>query len=452
MERDAAVIGAGAAGLAAALRLVRAGARVTVYEREARAGGRMRTETLDGARVDVGVQLVSSSHTSLMALAQQVGGRELLKRSPGRDALWRKGRANPITYGSIASMVASSALPTTLKLKMGGRYLPFLTKNARTLDANDPAGSGGVVHDGESIGAWGERELGSEFVELLAYPLLAAYYGAVPEETSAGVYHGLARMGLDVSVFGASGGFGALADAWLSAVESAGARYLAATEVTRIDAAVDGVRLTTSAGEARHDAVVLAVPAPIAARLLSGAGIDGPGGAAIAEWLTQVRVTPTLTVAYRMDGAFPGDYFGLSFPRGDLIGDRVVALCIQSRKLPGLVPAGGDALVALPAPAAAASLLAMEDAAAADAMLTSLERAVSGIRKHVKSAHVTRYDHGYTIFYPGYLRHLTRFDPAWLPARVTLAGDYMLAPSVEGAVRSGERAAERVLAQPAPSG
>jgi protoporphyrinogen/coproporphyrinogen III oxidase len=457
MERDVAVIGAGAAGLAAALRLVRAGARVTVYEREARAGGRMRTETLGGARVDVGVQLVSSSHTSVMALAQQVGGRELLKHSPGRDALWRKNRANPITYGSIASMVASSALPTTLKLKMGSRYLPFLTKKARTLDANDPAGSGGVAHDGESIGAWGERELGSEFVELLAYPLLAAYYGAVPEQTSAGVYHGLARMGMDVSVFGASGGFGALADAWLSAAESGGARYLAATNVTRIDAADDGVRLTTSAGEARHDAVVLAVPAPIAARLLSGAGIggagnNGSGAAAIAAWLTQVRVTPTLTVAYRMDGVFPGDYFGLSFPRGDSIGDRVVALCIQSRKLPGLVPAGGDALVALPAPAAAASLLAMDDAAAADAMLTSLERAVSGIRKHVKSVHVTRYDHGYTIFYPGYLRHLTRFDPAWLPARVTLAGDYMLAPSVEGAVRSGERAAERVLAQPAPSG
>ena len=446
MERDTAVIGAGAAGLAAALRLVRAGVRVTVYEREARAGGRMRTETLDGARVDVGVQLVSSSHTSLMAVARQLGGSDLLRRSPGRDALWRKGRANPITYGSLASMVASAALPTALKLKMGSRYLPFLTTKARTLDANDPGGSGGAAHDMESIGTWGERELGSDFVELLAYPLLAAYYGAVPEQTSAGVYHALAKMGMDVSVYGAAGGFGALADAWLSAVESAGARYVTATEVTSIDAAGDGVRLATSAGEARHDAVVVAAPAPVAARLLSGDSIAGAGGEGIGEWLDQVRVTPTLTVAYRMDGPFPGDYFGLSFPRGSAIGDRVVALCIQSRKLPGLVPAGGDALVALPAPAATPSLLAMDDAAAADAMLGSLEEAVTGIRKHVKSAHVTRYDHGYTIFHPGYLRHLTRFDPAWLPPHVCLAGDYMIAPSVEGAVRSGERAAERLLA------
>ncbi|MGH7448719.1 MAG: FAD-dependent oxidoreductase, partial [Longimicrobiales bacterium] len=65
---------------------------------------------------------------------------------------------------------------------------------------------------------------------------------------------------------------------------------------------------------------------------------------------------------------------------------------------------------------------------------------------HVTSAHVFRYDHGYTIFPPGYLGHIARFDDAWLPARVALAGDYLIAPTVEGAVRSGERAARRVLA------
>ncbi|MGH7464827.1 MAG: FAD-dependent oxidoreductase, partial [Longimicrobiales bacterium] len=259
MSKDIAVIGAGAAGLAAALRLTEAGARVTVYERAGRAGGRMRTETLDGARVDVGVQMVSSSHTSVFDLTRAAGAHELLRRSPGRDAVWRKGRANPITYGSVASMVTSSALPAMLKLKMGGRYLPFLTTQARTLEANDPAGSGGVEHDDESIGAWGRRELGSDFVELLVYPLLAAYYGALPEQTSAGVYHALARMGMDVSVYAAAGGFGALAEAWLAAAEAAGARYAAATEVVSLDASDAGVRVMTSAGGAQHDAVVIAV-------------------------------------------------------------------------------------------------------------------------------------------------------------------------------------------------
>jgi oxygen-dependent protoporphyrinogen oxidase len=237
---DIAVIGAGPAGLSAAWRLVEAGARVTIYEAAARAGGRMRTETMEGALVDTGVQLVSTSHTALFELAQSVKARELLRSSPGRDAVWRKGRANPITYGSVASMATSSALPAMLKLKVVGKYLPFLTTRARTLEANDPSGSGGVDHDAESIGEWGRRELGDDFVELLVYPLLAAYYGATPEDTSAGVYHALARMGMDVSVYGATGGFGTLAGALLGAAESAGAVYAPATEVTRVDATSDG--------------------------------------------------------------------------------------------------------------------------------------------------------------------------------------------------------------------
>lgn len=447
-SRDIAVVGAGAAGLAAALKLSRAGARVTLYERGVRAGGRMRTETIDGARVDVGVQLVSSAHTALFALAQRTDSRDLLQRSPGRDALWRKGRANPITYGSVTSMVASAALPTTLKLRMGSRYLPFLTARARTLDANDPARSGGADHDGESIGAWGERELGSDFVELLAYPLLAAYYGAEPEHTSAGVYHALARMGMDVSVYGAVGGFGALADAWLATAEAAGVRYASATDVTSVATANDRVTLSTGSGEAQHDAVVLAVPAPAASRLLESGGAasaDANGKTALSGWLERVRVVPTLSVAYRMDKPFPGDYFGLSFPRGDGAGDNVVALCIQGRKLDGLVPPGGDALVALPAPSVTASLLERDDAGVADTMLASLERAVPGISKRVLSASVFRYEHGYTIFDPGYLQHLAAFDPELLPSRVALAGDYLQAPSVEGAVRSGEKAAALLL-------
>jgi protoporphyrinogen/coproporphyrinogen III oxidase len=270
------------------------------------------------------------------------------------------------------------------------------------------------------------------------YPLLAAYYGALPESTSAGVYHALARIGIDVTVYAAAGGFGALADAWLASIESAGCRYVTATEVTRVESESEDVRLQTAAGEVRHDAAIVAVPAGRAAQLVTGSELG--------VWLSRVRVEPTLTVAYRMDRAFPGDYFGLSFPRESETGRSVVALCIQSRKLAGLVPGGGDALVALPAPHATAALLQLDDDAAAAAVLAAVEPSVPGISKHVSSAHVYRYDDGYTIFPPGYLRHLTRFETAWLPPRVELAGDYLLAPSVEGAVRSGERAAERVLA------
>src|SRR5690606_20802833 len=165
---DVAVVGAGPAGLAAGWALAAAGARVTLYERRAGVGGRMRTDELDGARVDAAVQLLGSYYRETFRLAAEVGAGGLLVRSPGRDALWRGGRAHALTYGSVTSMAASGALPAGLKLRLAARYLPFLTRQTG-LDPSDPAGTAGDGAERESIAEWGRRELGDDFVELLAY-------------------------------------------------------------------------------------------------------------------------------------------------------------------------------------------------------------------------------------------------------------------------------------------
>ena len=435
-----AVVGAGAAGLAAAWWLSAAGERVTLYDAAPRAGGVLCTETLDGARVDVGVQLLSSTYSTVFELAREAGAEALLRRSPGRDALWRRGRAHSLAYGSVASMALSTALPIALKLRLAAKYVPYLTTQARGLDANDPANSGGTVFDGESIGAWGERELSTDFVELLVYPLVAAYYGAAPEEMSAAMYHALARVGMDVSLYGCVGGFGALVEALMSTLAQRGVQFLPAQQVTRAQAVDGGVDIAANGVHTRYEGAVLAVAANRVARVLDA---DGE----LRAWLDAVRERSTLTIAYRTDRPFPGDYFGLSFPRTTRPGARIAALCIQSRKLAGLVPAGGDALVALPAPAAVAELWERSDDEAAAALLASVEEAVRGVDRHVTSMHVQRFEDGCTVFTPGHLRRLRAFHDAWLPAGIALAGDYLVAPTVEGAMRSGQRAARRLLDQ-----
>jgi protoporphyrinogen/coproporphyrinogen III oxidase len=430
-----AVIGAGPAGLAAAWTLAEAGLRPVLYDAAPRAGGMLRTDQLDGVHVDVGVQLVGSPHTALFDLARRAGAGSLLRKSPGHDALWRRGRAHGITYGSVASMVASGALPMTLKLKLASRYVPFLKTQARRLDVNDPAGSGGAEYDDESIGAWGRRELGDDFVELLVYPLLAAYYGALPEETGAGIYHALARAGMDVSVYGVAGGFGALADALVTALEARGAHFELGSAVRSVRALRGGGVLVD--GE-RFAGAVVAVAANRAAALLDAEG-------ELAAWLDGVVERSALTVAYRLDRAAPGDWFGLSFPRTTEPGRRIAVACAMSRKLPGLVPQGGDAVVVLPAPHALPGLLSRSDDDVAATLLADLDSVLPGIGRRVRSHRVYRHDDAYTVFGPGHVKRLLRYDASWLPPGVALAGDYLVAPTVEGAVRSGIRAAARVL-------
>src|SRR5699024_8694028 len=137
-------------------------------------------------------------------------------------------------------------------------------------------------------------------------------------------------------------------------------------------------------------------------------------------------------------------FFGLSFPRHEGPGERVAAICLQGRKNAELNAPSRSGIVVLPTPDEAAS------ATTADPR-TTLERLLPAVRNSlpdagaVLRARVFRHPGGSTIFYPGYLGHLQRFDPGWLPDRIALAGDYLTAPTVEGAVRSGFRAADSVL-------
>lgn len=79
------VIGAGLAGLAAALSCAKAGRRVAVYEQGPAAGGRCRSyfDRGLGVRIDNGNHLLLSGNTATMAYLEQIGARDTLI-GPGR--------------------------------------------------------------------------------------------------------------------------------------------------------------------------------------------------------------------------------------------------------------------------------------------------------------------------------------------------------------------------------
>lgn len=437
---DVAVVGGGPAGLAAAWELSGSGARVTIYERRQVAGGWLRTEELDGARADVGAQLLAGHYRETVRLAGEVGATDLLVRAPGKDALWRGGRGHVLSYGSVASLAVSSALPTALKFRLASRYLPYLKRHAALLDPNEPVRAASL--DGESIAEWGQRELGPEFVELMVYPQLAAFYGCTPEETSAAFYHTLANSGLQVQVYGIQGGLGELAAAVVRSLEGRGARVRTGVEVSAVRVGGDGVEVGWGDGAARHDAVVVALPAPMAARTLA---IEGP----VKEWLAGVRASVSASLALLIDRLLSTGYFGLSFPRSEPPGGRAAALCVESQKGAALATGRQDTIVVYPAPAIASRVVDATPREVLDLLLPAVEQALPGIRARVIRAKVYKYRDGGTLFYPGYLTHLRSFRSDWLPDRLALAGDYLVAPTIEGAVRSGRRAAAHLLRGPA---
>ena len=73
MPSTVAVVGAGWAGLATAVRACEAGHRVSVYEMAARAGGRARSVEVDGLTLDNGQHILIGAYTRTLALMRTVG-------------------------------------------------------------------------------------------------------------------------------------------------------------------------------------------------------------------------------------------------------------------------------------------------------------------------------------------------------------------------------------------
>jgi oxygen-dependent protoporphyrinogen oxidase len=436
-----AVVGGGPAGLSAARRLQRAGARVVVFEAEGWLGGRTRTDRLDGFTIDAGAQLFGSMFARVFDLVRDAGLEDQLVRTSGRDALWRAGRAHEVVYGSVGSMLASGGLPWRTKMRLGTTYVPFLQRHSDALDLHSPELAAAAGLDRESIAQWGLRVMDADFTEHLVYPQLSAYYGALPEETSAGLYHTLANYGIDVTVHALRDGAGSLCEHLAERVRASGGEVRAGRRVSEVEIGVAGVRLSTAEGSEDFAGVVVAVPAPTALEILRGA--PDP----LVDWLRGVRYRPAVTLALLLDRPLGTRYFGLSFARE--ASRSVVAACVEENKVSSMVPAGAGLLVAFARPDVAPGLVEEEPRQILDAMLPDLRRAFPGIDESITRARVYRWRVGNPVFYPGFLERLGEFRRRELEGggRAAVAGDYQYVSSVEGAVTAGAAAAERLVAR-----
>ncbi|MFD3412075.1 flavin monoamine oxidase family protein [Streptomyces cyaneofuscatus] len=128
---DVVVIGAGLAGLAAARRLADAGHAVRVVEARERAGGRVWTvPTRHGSTVDGGAQFVGPTQTRMYALAAEFGVPVLPTHRQGDSIFWYGG--DPIRYA------VDSPLPPGLGGAAVDRAIAEIDALARDFPVGEP--------------------------------------------------------------------------------------------------------------------------------------------------------------------------------------------------------------------------------------------------------------------------------------------------------------------------
>jgi oxygen-dependent protoporphyrinogen oxidase len=340
---DAAIVGGGIAGLAAAYELHQRGLSVKVLEAAGRPGGVIRTERFDDWVIDGGPDALLIQKPAAVTLCRELGlGDRLISTLQPRTAyILRDGRLRPLVEGSflgfpvgLAALSRSSLFTFSGKVRMAGEILI-------------PRGH----VDDESIAGFVRRRFGNEAVDYLAEPLLAGIHAGDAERLSmralfprlldaerqsGSVLRSLRTLRVMPSTRGAfvslPGGVGELIDALTAALPPN--TVVTGARVTEIDRA-GRYTVRSNAGRIVARTVILAVPAYAAAALLRAFDTT------IAGLCDAIPYASTVTVAfgYRRDQVrHPLKGSGFVVPRVEPC--PLLASTWVTSKWPGRAPEG----------------------------------------------------------------------------------------------------------------
>ncbi|MFD6225916.1 phytoene desaturase family protein [Streptomyces sp. NPDC060232] len=279
------VVGAGLAGLSAALHLLGAGRRVTVVERGDLPGGRAGRLDLNGYRIDTGPTVLTMpdlADEAFAAVGDSLYRRvDLVPLHPAYRASFADGSTLDVHTGAEAMAAEVERFAGTAEAAGYLRLRAWLERVYRAqmrrfIDANFDSPLDLLTGDLARLAALGgfgrlDRRIGGFLNDerLQRVFTFQALYAGVPPARALAAYAVIAYMDTVAGVYFPRGGMHALPQAMADAAADAGAELRFGEPVTRLERS--GERITaviTAKDRIPCDAVVLTPDLPVAYRLL----------------------------------------------------------------------------------------------------------------------------------------------------------------------------------------
>ncbi|ORW94453.1 phytoene dehydrogenase [Mycobacterium sp. IEC1808] len=408
------VVGAGFAGLAAALHLAGRGRQVTVVERQPWPGGRAGRRDVDGYHIDTGPTVLTMPDIideAFAAVGETASDRvELLPVDPAYRALFADGSA--IDVHTDADRMAAAVREFAGPQQADGyrRLRDWLNRLYRTvfdgfIAANFDSPLSLLTPQLARLAALGGFRRWDTMVKRhISDPRLrrvftfqSLYAGVAPQHALA-VYAVIAYMDTVAGVFFPRGGVRALPDALAAAAADAGVRFRYGSTVTRLERSGQRITAVHTDRDARIDcdAVVLTTELPQAYRLLGRQP----------RRILPLRAAPSAVVlhlgcrAVASHNAHHSILFGSAWEQtfsdiirdGRLMADPSLLVTRPTAGDPSLAPAGRDLLYVL-APAPNLSRGEIDWSATGGAYADSLldivqDRLLPGVRDDARLLHV----------------------------------------------------------------
>ncbi len=412
MRPRVAILGAGPAGLGAALALARRGFPVSVFEREPRVGGNAGSFEVAGVRVDFGShRLHPASDPEVLALIRELLGDDLLIRPRhGRIRLMGRWIHFPLRMGDLALRVPPR-FAMGVGLDLVRKLLP----------------SGGS--DPETFASILERGLGRTICQEFYFPYARKIWGMEPEQISTiqaekRVSSGSIAKMLKRLLPGGAGsgsaqpkgvfyyprkGFGQISEALAHAARRAGAELRLEATLKQIALRDDGARI-----EFEHEAKPQSLDArhvwsTIPVTALAGLVSPGPPEP-VREAARSLGFRSMLLVYLILDRDRFTPYDAHYFPGADL---RITRLSEPKNYADAHEPAGRTVLCAELPCQLGDELWSLDDAALGRLVAQDLDRAGLPLRAGYAGVTVRRLPHAYPLYPTGYERHFAVLD-AWV--------------------------------------
>jgi glycine/D-amino acid oxidase-like deaminating enzyme len=406
-ELPVVVVGAGLAGLACAGSLLDDGWPVVVLEAADQVGGRIRTDIVDGFRIDRGFQVLNTAYPALRSHLAALDLREL----PRGIRVRRAGELHDVSH-PLASPLAAARAASSRVVGLRGKLA--LGRYAAGLVASSPAALK-RREDLPALAAW-ERELPEQVVREVLVPFMSGVVLDPEVDTS--------RVFTDLMMRLFARGASAVPAAGMQALPELLARRLPAGTVRRESTAVSvsGTGVELLGGATLDAAAVVVATDPWAAQaLVPDLGpLTATRGVTTYFFATDPwpRQDPTLAVDADGSGVANSVVLSASAPEYSSDGRSLIATSVFH--------ADGRPVLAGPA----AAEIARE-----------LHRAPEGRWQLVATRTVAH-------ALPAMPAPLELRKQTWFPARgVWVAGDHRDTSSIQGALVSGTRVAHAVSRQ-----
>lgn len=407
MDTDVIVIGAGLAGLQAARRLQSAGHHVTVVESSDGVGGRIRTDLVDGFRVDRGFQVLNPAYRAVRdwidvrALGLQyfdVG--VMLRNQRGLSTL-----AHPLRHPALLPDTLRSGYLSPRELFALTRWLgPTLVKESISSRAT---GDTTLTAALDQAGVTGP----------LRRDVLDPFLSGVLADATGSSSANFVRLLLRAFAFGAPGlprdGMQALPEQIAAQLHSS---PLTGEHVTVVRDSGDKVTVETTSGTVEARMAIVATD-PLAAAGLTD--MDAPEMKGLVTWWFSSDTSPLQSRFILMDASHPS-----GGPAGPVLHATVV-----SEVAPSYAPPGAHLIQAT---------TLLEGAAVTEAEIrTDLERMYATSTTGWEL--IARHEVPHAL--PAQLPPLVDRQSQRVSERIFVAGDHRDTASINGALVSGERAA-----------